>query len=84
MLSAVHAEPFDSDAIESGRRADERELERVYLPSPEEIDALKRQIRAENEARQTSQGGPEHLNMYRHPRVLRTDYSQGRIRKSLL
>jgi hypothetical protein len=51
----------------------------VYLPSPEEIEALKRQIRAENESKEALAGGPPNL-MYRQPRVGRTEYSQGRIR----
>jgi len=52
---------------------------RIYLPSPEEIEALKRQIRAEKEAEEALNGGPPYL-MYRQPRVGRTEYSQGRIR----
>ncbi len=80
----MNAEPSDSDAIESRWLAEERDLPSVYLPSLKEIDALKRQIRAENEARQAIQDGQPQLNMYRQPRILKTDYSQGRIRKSLL
>jgi hypothetical protein len=82
MLSAVDAKPFGSDAIESRWPLNERELPWVYLPSPEEIDAIKRQIRAENEAREATEEGPQRLKMYRQPKVLRTDYSQGRIRHS--
>jgi hypothetical protein len=85
MLIAMDAEPFESDAIESRLLANERELPRVYLPSLDEIEALKRQIRAENEAREAlEEEGPPYLKMYRQPRVLKTDYSQGRIPKSLL
>ena len=82
MLSAMGAEPFDSEAIEFPWFANERELPRVYLPSPEQIEALKRQIRAENEAKEATVHGPQCLKMYRHPKVLRTVYSQGRIRHS--
>jgi hypothetical protein len=41
----MDAEPLDSNAIESLWLANERERPWVYLPSPEEIEALKRQIR---------------------------------------
>jgi hypothetical protein len=82
MLSAVDAKSFDSDLLESRRLANEQELPGVYLPSPEQIEALKRQIRAENEFRETLRDGPQHLKMYRQPKVLRTDYSQRRIRHS--
>jgi hypothetical protein len=53
--------------------------QRPYLPPPEEIEVLKRQIRAENESRESPENGPPNLNMYRQPRVGRTNYSQGRI-----
>jgi len=130
MLSAMSAEPCDSDGIESRWVTNERSLNRirnmsrrvrelhaseakrleveqdaiesrlfdspthagstcasylgrgrrtVYLPSPEEIEALKRQIRAENESKEALAGGPPNL-MYCQPRVGRTEYSQGRIR----
>jgi hypothetical protein len=82
MLSAVNAENFDSDSIESPGLAEERDSPLVYLPSPLEIETLKRQIRSENEAKQASEDGPPYLNMYRHPRILKTGYSQGRIRTS--
>jgi hypothetical protein len=81
MLGTVDAETFDSDPFASRRLAKEQELPSVYLPSPEQIEALKRQIRAENEARGTLRDGPQCLKMYREPKVLRTDYSQGRIRQ---
>jgi hypothetical protein len=81
MLGAVDAESFDSDPFASRRLAKEQELPSVYLPSPEQIEALKRQIRAENESRETHRDGPQCLKMYRQPKVLRTDYSQGRIRQ---
>jgi hypothetical protein len=60
----VDAEPLDSNAIESLWLAQERERPRVYLPSPKEIEALKRQIRAENEAKETMEGGPPCLMSY--------------------
>jgi hypothetical protein len=78
MLNAVDAE----SPVQIRRLANERELPGVYLPSPEQIEALKRQIRAENEGRETLRDGPQYLKMYRQPKVLRTDYSQGRIRHS--
>jgi hypothetical protein len=74
----MDVEPLDSNAIESLWLANERERPWVYLPSPEKIEALKRQIRAENEAKE-AQEGPQHLKRYRQPRVGRTEYSQGRI-----
>jgi hypothetical protein len=77
----MDAEPLDSNVIDSLRLADDRERPWVYLPSPEEIEALKRQIRAENEAKEAREGGPPHLKLYRQPRVGRTDYSHGRIRE---
>ena len=82
MLSAVDAESFDSDPFESRWLANEQEPPGVYLPSPEQIEVLKRQIRAENDARETLREGPQYLKMDRQPKVLRTDYSQGRIRHS--
>jgi len=79
MLSAMKAELFDGDLLESWRRDDARELQTVYLPSLAEIAVLKLQIRAEKEAKEALEGGPLYLRMYRQPRVLRTDYSQRRI-----
>jgi hypothetical protein len=84
MLGAMDAKPLESDAIDFRSLGDERDLPNVYLPPPEEIEALKRQIREENDAREARAGSPPHLNMYRHPRILKTDYSQGRVRKSAL
>src|SRR5262249_46179221 len=67
---------FDSPAHASSNSAsDQSQGHRIYLPSLEEIEALKRQIRAEKE----QSGGPPHLKMYRQPKVFRTEYSQGRI-----
>ncbi len=74
----MDSEPLDSDAIESLWLANERERPWVYLPSPAEIEALKRQIRAENERREALEGRQQ-LTRYRQPRVGRTEYSQGRI-----
>jgi hypothetical protein len=79
MLSAMDAELFDSDLLESCKRDDARELQTVYLPSLAEIAVLKRQIRAEKEAKEALEGGPLYLKMYRQARAFRTDYSQGRI-----
>jgi hypothetical protein len=79
MLSAMKAELFNSDLLESCRRDDARELQTVYLPSLAEITVMKRQIRAEKEAKEALQGGPPYLKIYRQTRVFRTDYSQGRI-----
>jgi hypothetical protein len=76
----MDAKPFDSDANESRCLADEQELPRVYLPSPQEIESLKRHIRAENEAREALEDAPPYRQMHRRPRVFRTEYSQGRIR----
>ena len=76
----MDAEPLDSNAIEFLWLAKERERPWVYLPSPDEIEALKRQIRVENEAKETWQGGPPCLMSYRQSRVGRTEYSQGHIR----
>ncbi|HEV3303725.1 MAG TPA: hypothetical protein VG055_28995 [Planctomycetaceae bacterium] len=64
----MNAEPLDSNAIESN----ERERPWVFLPSPEEIDVLKHQIRAENEAKDAPEG-PQHFKRYREPRVGRTE-----------
>jgi len=61
----MDSKPF----LECCRLDDERESKRVRLPSREEIEVLKRQIRAENKARETLKGrGPSHLKMYRQPR----------------
>ena len=73
MVNTMESEPFDRDMLESWRLDNERELQKVStLPSPEEIDALKRQIRAENEAREGLKGGRHYLNTYRQPKVGRT------------
>jgi hypothetical protein len=68
--------------LESCRRANERELKGIWLPSLEEIDALKRQIRTENEARKGN-GSHPYLKIYRQPKVGRIDYSQGNITREL-
>ena len=60
MLIIMDAELFNSDLLESCRRDDARELQTVYLPSLAEIAVIKRQIRAEKEAKE---GGPSHLKM---------------------
>jgi hypothetical protein len=58
MANRMECEPFDRDMLESWRLDNERELKNVStLPSREEIDALKRQIRAENKAREGLRGG---------------------------
>lgn len=80
ILIAMDPKPFDSDANEFRCFANERESPRVYLPSPEEIEALKQHIRAENEARDALEAGSLYRQIYRQPRVGRTEYSQGRIR----
>jgi len=74
MLSAMDAELFDSDLLESCRRDDERESQRVfYLPSLAEIAVMKGQIRGEKEAKEARlNGAPPHL-MWREPRVFRTN-----------
>jgi hypothetical protein len=51
MLNTMNVAPFDSEMLESCRLANERELKMAYLPSLADIELLKRQIRAENEAR---------------------------------
>jgi hypothetical protein len=79
MLSAMDAELFDSELLESCRRDDARELHTAYLPSLAEIAVMKRQIRDEKEAEEALAAGPLYLKMYRHPRVFKTDYSQGHI-----
>jgi hypothetical protein len=68
--------------LESCSLANEQESQRVdYLPSLAEIEVLKRRIRAEKGAREAlKHSGPPHLKMYRQPKVVRTEYSQGRIR----
>jgi hypothetical protein len=78
----MESEPFDRDMLESWRLDNERELKRVSLPSREEIDALKRLIRAENEAREGRKGGPRYLAIYRQPRVGRTN-SHGHVTRQL-
>jgi hypothetical protein len=75
----MDAEPFESNATESSWLAKERERPWVYLPTLEEIEALKRQIRAENEAKEALEDRLRYLMSYRQPRVGRTEYSQGRI-----
>jgi hypothetical protein len=83
MLNAMESEPFERDMLESWRLDNERELKNVStLPSREEIDALKQQIRAENEARQGLKGGPPYLTIYRQPKVGRTN-SHGHITRQL-
>jgi hypothetical protein len=79
MLSAMDAEVFNSELLESCKRDDARELQHVYLPSPAEITVMKRQIRTEKEAKEALEFGPPYLKMYRQTKVFRTDYSQGRI-----
>jgi hypothetical protein len=54
----------------------------VYLPSPEEIAAMMRQIRKENAVKETKEGGPAYLQMYRQPKVMRTNYSRGDTRST--
>jgi hypothetical protein len=76
---------MDSDAfLESCRHDNEREVKNVRLPSLEEIETLKRQIRAENDAREAKKRcSPPYLRMYREPKVRRTSYSAGRITRPL-
>ncbi len=75
----THAERMDSDAfLESCRLASERESLRVRMPSREEIETVKRQIRAENDARDVHRGPPQ-LKVYRRPKVCRTSYGQRHI-----
>jgi len=58
---------MDSDAfLESCRHDNEREVKNVRLPSLEEIETVKRQIRAENDARDAHRGPPQ-LKVYRRP-----------------
>jgi len=72
----MDSEPF----LESCSLANEQESQRAYyLPSLVEIEVLKRQIRAEKEAKQAMGGGPLYLKMDRQPMVFRTDHSQGHI-----
>jgi hypothetical protein len=52
-----------------------------YMPSPEEIETLKRKIRAENDAIKLAEGSHAHVMEYREPRVGRTQYSSGDLRK---
>jgi hypothetical protein len=73
MVNIMESETFARDMLEFWRHDNERELKNVStLPSREEIDALKRQIRAENEAREALKGDPPYLNTYRQPKVGRT------------
>jgi hypothetical protein len=76
---------MDSDQfLESCRLENARESKNTRSPSLEEIDTMKRQIRAENDAREAlKHRGPSHLTMYREPKVRRTSYSDGRITRSL-
>ena len=75
MLNSMDSDTF----LESCRLAKERELLRVRMPSREEIESVKQQIRAENEARKAPKG----LKSYRPPKVGRTTYSQGPITRDL-
>ena len=76
---------MDPDAfLESCRHDNEREVKSVRMPSLEEIETLKRQIRAEKDARDALRGrGPSQLKTYRRPKVCRVNYSRGKITRSL-
>ncbi len=79
----AHAEDMYPDAfLESCRHDNEREVKNVRMPSPEEIETVKRQIRAEREAREAHRGPPQ-LKSYRRPKVCRTTYTQGHITREL-
>jgi hypothetical protein len=69
----AHAQSMDPDAfLESCRHDNEREVKTVRMPSPEEIETVKRQIRAEKDARDALRGrGPSQLKAYRRPKVCR-------------
>jgi hypothetical protein len=76
----MDSKPF----LECCRLDNERESKNVRLPSREQIETLKRQIRAENQARETLRGrGPSRFKMYRQPKVGRTNYGQGYIAREL-
>ena len=84
MLKTMESEPFDRDMLESCRLDNERELKNVRsCPSREEIEALKRQIRTENEGREALKGhrGPAPLKMYRQPKVGRTNSHDHKTRQ---
>jgi hypothetical protein len=67
----MDSEPFR----ETCSLANEQESQRAYyLPSLAEIEVLKRQIRAEKEAKQAVSGGPLYLNLDRQPRTLSTNH----------
>jgi hypothetical protein len=74
MLKGMDSEVF----LESCRLASEKESLHVRMPSHEEIESVKLQIRAERQARDAHRG-PSHLRTYRRPKVCRTTYSQGHI-----
>jgi hypothetical protein len=75
MLNSMDPNPF----LESRRLDNEREVKNVRLPSLEEIEVLKRQIRAENDTKKEL----KRLKSYRPPKIGRTTYSQGRITREL-
>jgi hypothetical protein len=76
---------MDSDAfLESCQHDNEREVKNVRMPSLEEIETLKRQIRDEKEARDALRGrGPSQLKTYRRPKICRTSYGAGRKSRPL-
>jgi branched-subunit amino acid aminotransferase/4-amino-4-deoxychorismate lyase len=78
MLNSMDSDTF----LESCRLASERESLRVRMPSREEIESVKQQIRAENDARDAHRGPPQ-LKVYRRPKVCRTTYSQGHVTRDL-
>jgi hypothetical protein len=69
---------IDQEAfLESRRHDDERELKKVRMPSLEEIETVKRQIRAEKDAKEALSGGvPSELSRYRRPKICRVSYSR--------
>jgi hypothetical protein len=82
----THAARMDSQPfLESCRRENERELKTASsVPSREEIETVKGQIRAENDARDAKKCcSSPYLRMYRQPKVRRTSYSAGRITRPL-
>jgi hypothetical protein len=77
----THAARMDSKPfLESCRRENERELKTASsVPSREEIETVKGQIRTENDAREANKRcSPPYLRMYREPKIRRTSYSAGR------
>jgi hypothetical protein len=70
------------DFLESCRLASEREVKNVRVPSLEEIESLKRQIRDENDARDARRSPPQ-LKTFRRPKVCRTSYGAGRKTRPL-